>query len=225
MGADAAVTVEDLLSPPDSCAFLCDPTCEPKGYDCPALADWKSLPHADGCGAWDGTFPAIAGKCHAEPATGEAAFPDGPTPDGAATVLPTGYRVQPAGKTSVFDDFKGQFPANVVMVPGSDLAVVVDGGIEEQSVRLVDTAAVGSAGAFVVGSKKYIGSTSVNYGAAVIPGAAGKPARLYVSGAAQGVVFAFDVDVAKKTLTPVAAADLKPARPAGAKDGGGLAKG
>ncbi|GAC1355051.1 MAG: hypothetical protein NVSMB47_08490 [Polyangiales bacterium] len=224
-GPDASVTVEDLLTPPDSCAFTCDPTCEPKGYACPALADWKSLPHADGCGAWDGTFPAIAGKCHAEPATGEAAFPDGPTPDGAATVLPTGYRVQPAGKTSVFDDFKGQFPANVVMVPGSDLAVVVDGGIEEQSVRLVDTAAVGGAGAFVVGSKKYVGSTSVNYGAAVIPGAAGKPARLYVSGAAQGVVFAFDVDVAKKTLTPVADADLKPARPAGAKDGGGLDKG
>lgn len=202
-------TVDDLLTPPTSCAFLCDETCEPQGYQCPALAEWKSLPHADSCGSWSGSFPAITGRCTASAPSGDAILPDGPTSDGAV-IIPTGQRLKPAGKESVFGDFKGQFPANVVGVPASHLVVVVDGGIEEESVRLVDTDAVGTSGTFVVGSEKFTGTAGVNYGAVVLPGATPTdPLRLYVSGAAQGIIFAYAIDPTKKTLTRQTDSDIK----------------
>jgi DNA-binding beta-propeller fold protein YncE len=54
----------------------------------------------------------------------------------------------------------------------------------------------------------------------VIPGKTpSDPARLYVSGAAQGIVFAYDVDVAKKTLTRASDQDITVPAPTG-KAGG-----
>jgi hypothetical protein len=221
--------VEDLLSPPDSCAFECSSqaTCEPKGYQCPALAPWDEISHAEACPKWDGkSFPAITGKCTASVPTGEAAKRDGVDPaDSTTTILPTGQRTKPTGKVSVFDDYKGQFPTNVVSVPGSDLVIVVDGGIQEQSVRLVDTALIGSPAPAkpVVGSEKFTGSTSVNYGAAIVPGST--PLRVYVSGSAGSIVYAFDVDVAAKTLTRKSSEDIKVTLPPDKPKGGGLAGG
>src|SRR4051812_27338000 len=65
-------TPDEFLDPPRSCAFDCTDDCEPKGYECPALGPWDELPHAESCGKFDGTFPAIAGKCTASIPTGEA---------------------------------------------------------------------------------------------------------------------------------------------------------
>ncbi|MGZ3417290.1 MAG: bifunctional YncE family protein/alkaline phosphatase family protein [Polyangiales bacterium] len=216
----------DYVDPPGSCAFSCDSSCEPKGYECPALSPWQGLPHADACGGWDQKAPAVvAGKCKASLPTGEAAKRSGTDPDDAKTfILPTGDRAKPAGAVSGFTDFHGQFPANVVAVPGSDLVVVVDGGIGEQSVRLVDTTKIGGAEDPVVGREKYAGNSTVNYGAVVVPAATG-PARLWVSGGAGSILYAFTIDLAAKTLTRDVPSDIKIVKPADQPDGGGIDKG
>ncbi len=225
-GTDVVVTGDpaDLLDEPISCAFDCKDECEPKGYQCPALAAWNTIPHAASCGSFDGKFPAVSGKCTAATPTGAAAKKTGIDPDDpTTTILPTGQRAKPSGKASVFTDYKGQFPTNVVTIPGSNLAIVVDGGIQEQSVRLVDTDAIGGAGDPVLGREKFTGTTSVNYGAVVL-GAAGGTARVYVSGGADGVVYAFTVDIAGKKLTRNTDGDIKIGTPSGAPaSGGGLA--
>ncbi len=225
--ADAAETgnpdPEDYRSPPISCAFDCDPTCEPKGYECPALSPYASLPHAAACGAWLGTFPAVNGKCTASVVTGEAAKATGVDPaDPATFILPTGQRVKPAGKVSAFADYKGGFPTNVVPVPGGDLVLVVDGGIREQSVRLVDVTKIGTAEDPVVGRDKYTGDLATNYGAVVLSATSG-PLRAYVSGGQGSTLYAYSIDVGAKKLTRDAANDLKIPREASAPVGGGLA--
>ncbi len=216
---------EDLLSPDQSCAFDCDSTCEPAGYQCAAMGDWSAIPHAAACGSWDGkTFPAVvAGKCTASAPSGDAAKPTGTDPaDPSTFILPTGARATPAGKASIFTDFKGQFPTNVVPVPGTDLFVVVDGGIGEQSVRLVDSPLIGSATDPVVGSQKFVDPTQTNYGAALVPGANANEQRLYISGGAGALLYAFTVDTAAKTLTRETGADIKISRPSSDPAGGGL---
>jgi hypothetical protein len=220
---DLGLVADDLLVPDESCAFTCDPACEPQGYACASLGAWNQIPHKDACPAWDGSFPTpVKGQCKASVPAGEAAKKTGTDPDDASSfVLPTGARAKPVGKSSIFADFKGQFPTNVVSVPGSDLVVVIDGGIQEQSVRLVDTTKIGN-GDPVVGSTKFVGTTMVNFGA-VILAPAGGPSRLYVSGGAGAVVYAFTIDVAGKTLTRTADADLKLARAGTDPKGGGLA--
>lgn len=215
---------EDLLSPGDTCAFDCDATCEPNGYVCDAMGAWSAIPHAAACGAWDGTYPAVtAGKCAASLPTGEAAKLTGVDPaDPSTFVLPTGARAKPAGKSSIFEDYKGQFPANVIAVAGTDLVVVVDGGIGEQSVRLVDTTKIGSAASPVVGAEKFVGSTEVGYGAALVAGATATDKRLYVSGGAGSVLYAYKVDAAAKTLARSKDDDIKLVRKTGEYEGGGL---
>jgi YVTN family beta-propeller protein len=226
VGEAAAVpTPDELLAPPVSCAFDCDPTCEPTGgYQCPALADWGTIGHAAGCGSWDGktTPTVVAGKCVASAPSGEALKYAGVDKDDASQfVLPTGYRAKPAGKRAVFADYKGQFPTNVIPVPGSELVVVIDGGIEQQSVRLVDTTQVAAGGtAFVVGEQPFNGNDSVNYGAVIATTTSG-PMRLWVSGSAGSVIYAFDVDATAKTLTPKSSENISIATTAGGSLGGG----
>jgi DNA-binding beta-propeller fold protein YncE len=217
--------VEDYLDPPLSCALTCGTIegCEPNGYQCPALAPWAKLPHAEACEPWDGTYPEpTPGKCSATPPTGDAAKRTGVDPeDPKTTILPTGYRARPAGESSAFTDFAGQFPANVVPIPDSDLVIVVDGGIRDQSVRLVDTTKIGSGDDPVVGREKYAGSSTVNYGAVVLPLEGGKR-RVYVSGGAGSALFAFDVDLAARTLSRVASADVAIEPQPGWPRGGGI---
>ncbi|GAC1351603.1 MAG: hypothetical protein NVSMB1_06200 [Polyangiales bacterium] len=236
-GGDAGVGDPlDYLQVAPSCALAsCTEllTCEPKGFVCPALAPYELLPHAASCGAYSAhseAFPKIVGKCVASAPIADAAKYDGVDPDDPSTViLPTGQRVKPAGKTSVFGDFKGQFPANVVEVPGTDLVVVVDSGIQEQSVRLIDTTLIGGISAGpggvgdpVVGREKFIGDTGVNYGAVVVPDT---PIRLYVSGSANSVIYAFTIDATAKKLLRDAGNDISIARASGKPKGGGLGGG
>lgn len=204
---------EDYRESPRSCALECDSMegCEPDGYQCPAMADWKALPHAASCAKWDGTFPTPqAGKCNASLPTGAAAKKTGA--DGTdTTILPTGYRAKPAGKTASLGDTQGGFPTNVVPIEGTDLVIVTDGGIRDHSVRLIDTKALEADPATAIkGMVKYGSAENVNYGAVVVPGASSTSKRVYVSGgsAATARLLAFDVDLTKGTLTANAAADL-----------------
>jgi hypothetical protein len=223
-----ASTPDELLDVPASCAFTCDSTCEPQGYACPALADWSAIPHADSCGGWDGTKVPTPqqGHCAASLPSGEAVKKMGADPsDPATTILPSGARAKPAGKSSVFADYKGQFPTNLAQVPATDLVVVLDGGVGEQSVRLVDVTRIGTAMDPVVGREKFAGALSVNYGVVVLPAATTGIARAYVSGSAGSVVYAFDVDVNAKTLARRSDEDVKLANDPKHPGGGGLGGG
>lgn len=74
----------DYKEPPKSCSMTCpvDACAEnTTPYACPALADWGTLPHADTCAAWDGTYPTpTPTKCAATGATADAAKYAGPIP-------------------------------------------------------------------------------------------------------------------------------------------------
>src|SRR4051812_17319676 len=77
--------VDELMGHlPSSCAFQCGGCAEPTtAFDCPTIKDWKDVPHADACAAWDGTYPApVKGQCTSSDATAEAAQPTGPIPGG-----------------------------------------------------------------------------------------------------------------------------------------------
>ncbi len=221
----AVLDPEDFRSPPRACALECpsDVTvCEPNGYQCPAAAAWSTIPHAAECGNWDGKYPTPqAGKCKATLPTGEAAKKTGRDPDDAKTmILPTGYRARPAGTTHRFEDFKGQFTTNVVPVPGSDLVVVVDGGIREHSVRLVDTKLLETDQTLdpVIHREKYTGSASTNYGAAVVAAGPNK-FKIWISGGAGSLLYVFDLDMTTRVVTK--SADVKIERQTGWPAGGG----
>lgn len=206
---------EDYREPPRSCALECDNQagCEPDGYQCPAMSDWKALPHAGSCTTWDGTFPApAAGKCTASLPTGAAAKKTGVDPDDAtSTILPTGYRAKPAGKSIAFSDTRGGFATNVVPIEGTDLVIVVDGGIQDHAVRLIDTKAVESDPTKAIkGMVRYGSGENVNFGAVVAPGASSSKRRVYVAGGAgpSARLLAFDVDVTAGTLAAQVDADL-----------------
>jgi len=198
---------EDFRSPPTSCALDCpgNSECEPDGYQCPALAARDTLPHAEACGTWDGKFPApVTGKCNATLPTGAAAKKTGVDPDDpTTTILPTGYRAKPVGKTIPLSDTQGGFGSNAVTIEGTDLAVVIDVGIKDHAVRLIDTKAIESAPATAIkGLVRYGSDENLTHGAVVVAGATGTTRRLYVGGGngADARLYAFDIDVTAMTL-------------------------
>jgi len=199
---------EDYRSPPTSCALECpnnQENCEPNGYECPAMSPWDRLPHADACAKWDGKFPApVAGKCNASLPTGAAAKKTGPDPaDPNTTILPTGYFAKPVGKTIALSDTQGGFAANVLAIDGTDLAVVIDTGIKDHAVRLVDTKAIETAPAGAIKSLvRYGSSESLTHGGVVVAGATPTTRKLYVAGGygADTRLYAFDIDVTAGTL-------------------------
>jgi hypothetical protein len=183
---------------PKSCAFQCGTTCEEpaKPYECPTTKDWKDVPHADACAAWDGTYPTpVKGQCTSSDATGEAAQPAGPIPGGL--VLPDGHRILPAGREQVFDEAElvGGFPMSILPIPGSRFALASDGGIKTNALRVIDLDALAGNGKPVSGYVEFAEPTSLFYGLTWLP-----PNRALASGGGDGVVYAFDVDTTKGTV-------------------------
>ncbi len=206
---------EDYREAPQSCALACPPIagCEPEGYQCPAMLPWSQLPHASTCKPWDGKYPAVvAGKCTASAPTGAAAKKTGVDPDDAATtILPTGYRAKPAGKSISLADTSGGFASHVLPIDGTDLVVVIDTGIRDHAVRLVDTRAIETGGEKPIKSLvKYGSGENLTHGAVLVAGASPTAKRLYV-GAGYGPgakLFAFDIDTAMGTLAANAAGNI-----------------
>jgi DNA-binding beta-propeller fold protein YncE len=195
----SAPTVADIMgSLPLSCAFACSDCPEPQtAFACPTVAPWASLPHDDACGAWDGTYPTpVQGKCTSGDATGEAARVAGAFAGGL--VLPDGHRITPAGTEVVFDEagVEGTFPMSIFGIPGTHLALVADGGIDDNLIRLIDVDALASGGDPVAGFVAFHQPSSIYYGVAWIG-----PTRALVSGGGDGKVYAFDVDTTAKTIT------------------------
>src|SRR5579863_9080923 len=94
-GDDSADPVGFAIINP-SCAYDCSQLAScpelTTPYACQNTGDWRTIPHADSCAAWDGGYPSPQqGQCTATAATGEAARYASIAPDDAGTiVLPDG---------------------------------------------------------------------------------------------------------------------------------------
>lgn len=201
-------TVDDIMGDlPKSCAFLCGGECsEPETpFECPALAPWDKLPHDEACEAFDGTYPTpAAGKCTVSDATGEAAAKAGPLP-GGGFVLPDGHIIHPVGREVLFEepDLRGTFPMNIMAVPGSRLALVSDGGIRDNALRVLNLDQLASGGTPVTSYLQFPRPTALYYGLAWIA-----PNRALASGGGDAMVYAFDIDPMTGQATRAAARDI-----------------
>jgi len=200
-------TVDDIMADlPKSCAFQCGECTEPEApFECPTLAPWDKLPHDEACEAFDGTYPTpVQGKCTVSDASGEAAAKAGPLP-GGGFVLPDGHRIDPVGREVLFEepDLRGTFPMNIMAVPGSRLALVSDGGIRDNALRVLDLDKLASGGAPVTSYLAFPRPTALYYGLAWIG-----PNRALASGGGDSMVYAFDVDSVTGQATRVAARDI-----------------
>ncbi len=191
------VALEDMKSPPRSCAYTCpNDTCSKQTtpYACPALGPWNSLEH-DTCPSWDGTsYPAVTkGQCTASVPTGDAAAYAGTDAQGHI-VLADGRWLVPSGADHVFTDLPGGLTSSVVLVPSSTLALTVDTGYDDHVVRLVDVSAIGSGNDPTVAKVQFAAPETLNSGLAFIA-----PDLVYVA-TDDGVVQALTINVAQKTL-------------------------
>jgi Phosphoesterase family len=207
-GAGGAETDVDTImgSLPKSCAFACGACPEPETpYACPTLQPWATLPHDPACGAWDGTYPApVVGRCTASAPVGEAARTAGLIP-GGGLVLPDGHRIQPAGSEWVFDepDLSGGYPMSILPLAGTRFALVSDGGIQDNALRLVDVDLLATGAAPVVAYTPFHEPTSLFYGMVFLP-----PSAALASGGGDGIVYAFDVDTTEGALSRAPARDI-----------------
>ena len=207
-GAGGSLTVDDVLSSlPGSCAFECGAACsEPKTpFACPTLEPWAKLPHDPAC-QWDGvTYPAVTpGKCTVSAPTGAAAQVTGPLA-GGGLVLPDGHRIQPAGVDYVFaePDVQGGYPMSVLALAGTHFALVSDGGIQDNALRLIDLDALAAGDAPVASYTPFPEPSSLFWGLAWLP-----PGSVLASGGGDGMVYAFDVDTTQGTLARAATRDV-----------------
>ncbi len=201
-------TVDDIMVElPKSCAFQCGDCAEPATpFDCPTLAPWDKLPHEEACEPFDGTYPApVQGKCTVTDASGEAAANAGPHP-GGGFVLPDGHRIDPVGREVIFDevDTRGTFPMNIMPVPGSRLALVSDGGIRDNVLRVLNLDALASGAAPVASYITFPRPSSLYYGLAWIA-----PNRALASGGGDSMVYAFDIDPMTGQAVRAADRDIK----------------
>lgn len=201
-------TVDDVMaSLTQSCSFECGGSCtEPEqAYACHTLAPWAELPHAEACGAWDGKYPEVVkGQCYATEPVGDAARPAGPMP-GGGVVLPDGHVLRPAGREQVFaePDLAGGFPMSIIPLANSHFALVSDGGIQDEALRLIDIDALASGGEAVKSYVPFPRPSSLFYGMAFLP-----MDRALASGGGDGIVYAFDVDLQAGTIARAPARDV-----------------
>jgi len=191
-------TVDEIMSSlPQSCAFDCGGCNEPgEPFTCTTLKPWNELPHAKECGDWDGKHPEpVKGQCKATEPTGAAAQKAGPIPGGL--VLPDGHRITPAGRDVLFDeaDLSGGFPMSILPLTGTRFALVSDGGIKDNAIRLIDLDAIATTGPAVSAYIPFPRPTSLFYGLAFLP-----PNQALASGGGDGVIYAFDIDTAQGGL-------------------------
>lgn len=209
------VAPEDFVAAPKSCSafkscvFAAGCTCsEPETpYQCPSMRPWAAVAHAPACGTFDGTFPApTTGKCVATaPANDAIQYA------GKDTVVPNRYHigdghfVQPAGHEQILHGpgVVSAFLADLILIPGTRFAVATDGGVRDNAVYSVDLDKLALDQPALVDTELFARPAQVDYGLAFV-----QPNHVYVSGAANGSVFGFTIDLATGALTRDANADL-----------------
>jgi hypothetical protein len=201
-GADAdAGDPSDFKEPPRSCSMTCpvDGCAEnTTPYACPALAPWDSLPHADTCAPWDGTYPTPAPtKCTAAAASADAVKYAGADPDDASLiVLPDGRRVMATGAQVFTNDpsLPGEEPFRVLPVPQTSYLVVVDAGYGVHAVQVVDTTKIAGGAGAIVSYVAYPAPKTLNAGVVFVP------PDLVLVASDDGVVEALTLDTTTGTL-------------------------
>ena len=193
-----------------SCVYSTDCTCtEPaKPYDCPSLQPWAAMTHADACGDWDGvTTPTpVQGTCTATAPADAALDKTGLDPSVAGRWhLPDGHWIQPAGHDQIAhgSDVTSAFLVDEVLVPGTRFAVLVDAGVEDNAVYTVDLDLLAQDAPAVVSESRFAAPNEVDYGIAFVA-----PNEIYVSGAANGTLYAFTIDTTSGALARDQAKDV-----------------
>jgi hypothetical protein len=168
---DASTTPAEFIEVPKSCAYTCPITdCfEVKTpYSCPSLGDWACIPHADTCGSFTGSYPAVApGKCTASAPTAQAVQYAGADPDHAGgRILPDGRRTAPAGSEWIFSepDLVGGLTTSIATVPGTNYVLTVDTGPGVHAVRLIDTTMIATGSSPVVSYVPFEPPSTLNSG-------------------------------------------------------------
>ncbi|MBI4699637.1 MAG: hypothetical protein HY744_00480 [Deltaproteobacteria bacterium] len=210
---------EDLVAEiPPSCAFECTTDCpEPETpYDCPALRAWSSFPHAKECGCFDALPPAVTpGTCTASKPGGAALRAAGPQGNGA-WVLPDGHLIKPAGVYAPLGEkgLEGTFPMSLLRVPGTSLLLSSDGGILDNALRLLDAEALAAGTPPTAAFVPFAAPRSLFHGLAWRA-----PATALASGGGDGFVYAFTVDMEKRSVKRDAGLDIDLGGPTGSSYG------
>ncbi len=176
VGGDPAT----FVFPPHGCAYACPgapQTCSEatQPYQCPSLGKWKSIPHADACGSWDGKYPTpVKGQCKATAPSGEALKYTGADPDvSGGRVLPDGRLMHPVGQLSVFQekDLQSGLTTGIIDVPSTHYVLTVDSGAGPHAVRVVDTTLVGQTNPVVsyVRIDRHVNKEMLNASMAFVP--------------------------------------------------------
>ncbi|HEX7602848.1 MAG TPA: hypothetical protein VF316_14630, partial [Polyangiaceae bacterium] len=193
-----------------SCVFQCGAPCaEPeRPYECPSLRPWAAIPHAPTCGNFDGTtFPApTPGQCTATLPTGDAAQYDGKDTLVAGRFhIGDGYFVQPAGHDQILHGagVASAFLADLMLVPGTSFAVVTDAGVQDNALYVVDLDKLAADQPALVSTLPFPRPSQLDYGLAFVA-----PNRVYVSGAANGMVFGFTINMSTGALAADHGSDL-----------------
>jgi hypothetical protein len=162
------------------------------------MAAWDTIPHAETCPAWDGTFPKKGPtQCKATLPTGDAAKYAGADPDHPGTwVMPGGRRVAPAGKEWVFaePELDPIQPEAVVAIPNTSWLLVADAGDGPHTVRVVDRKKLEAGQDPTLSLARWDAPLSINIGVVFVA-----PNHVLVP-TAQGKVEAYTLDMTKGTL-------------------------
>jgi DNA-binding beta-propeller fold protein YncE len=193
-----------------SCALKCGQPCaEPATpFDCPALRPWAAMPHASACGSFDGTTIPMPppGKCTATAPTGAATAYPGPDPQVPGRFhLGEGHWIQPAGKEQILtpNEVVSAFTVDQLLVPGTRFAVVIDAGVRDNAIYTVDLDEVASGNPGLRSTIAFPRPQQLDMGLAFVA-----PNRVYASGGASGVVYAFTIDTTTGALARDVASDL-----------------
>jgi hypothetical protein len=171
-----------------SCAFTCDGCSEhERPYQCPAMRSWSALPHAPACGSIEPPAK-ITGTCTATLPAKDALRPAGP--DGERTFLPDGHWIKPAGVDQVLHpkDMEGGFPLNVITA--GRFAVVTDSGIYDNALHVVDLDLLRQNMPALVSHVMFPEPAQLYDGLVLAA-----PDVIYASGGADGIVYAFRIDL------------------------------
>ncbi len=203
-GYVAALKCDDFKS----CAFQCTCSEPAKPYQCPAMQPWSAVSHGATCGDFDGkTFPdPVQGTCTASAPTGDALDLTGLDPKVANRWhLPDGHFIQPAGHDQIIhgDDVTSAFLVDEILIPGTSFAVLVDGGVQDNALYTVDLDKLSTDAPALVSHVRFAAPEQLDYGLAFVA-----PNEVYASGAGNGKVFAFTIDLQTGALARDDAKDV-----------------
>jgi YVTN family beta-propeller protein len=152
-------------------------------------------PDAGNCRRDLADFPSpVAGRCEATLVDPLATLTAGDE-DATHFIVPGGERLIRVGRNLEV----GGFPMRLVEVPGTDLVVVTDGGLRDETLAVVDLASM-----TIRDQEVFTPSTGSLFWGLVISGT-GATRRVWASGGGGNEILAYDLDVASGALSEVAA--------------------